>query len=290
MLNNFSYPGLPFCGGVAHQKYLSAEKGIEAAHAGGCSHWYVDGSLIGEMVGDWDEARVDNLKKLIRETGVQPIFHGNFKAPLGSDVEDFRAAAVCYVKKEVDIASKLGAPLIIHGGGIVEPKMIVQAKKNALNNYLKSIVELAEYAAERSVDLYLENLSNYKNYRPFHYVYTNEEEYDYILGNLPDFKNVFLFLDAGHANVGDGKPAEVIRKYHHLIKGISFSNNNGMQDQHFGINDGTLDYKELISAIEQTGWKGLVAFETRNQSTETSLKELVALREVVAEQEDTACV
>lgn len=136
-------PTVPFCTGVAHQKYLSAEKGLQTAVEGDCTHWYIDGSLFGEMVDDWTEARIVSLQAQIEASGVRPIFHGNFKAPLGSDVEAFRVAAVEYVKKEIDIASRLGAPLIIHGGCIVEPKMVLMAKKVALEHYLKSVQELA---------------------------------------------------------------------------------------------------------------------------------------------------
>lgn len=272
---------LPFCNGIAHQKYLTAEKGIKTAYETGCSHWYIDGSLIGEMVSDWNEARISNLNELILSTRIQPLFHGNFKAPLASDVEDFRAAAVAYTKKEIDIASQLNAPLIIHGGCIVEPKTIIQAKKIALENYLKSIIELADYAKKKNVDIYLENLSNYKNYRPFHYIFTCAEEYDFILRNLNNHTNVYLFLDIGHAHIGEGKPADVIINYHKKLKGISFSNNNGIQDQHLGIGDGSIDYAELILAIHQTQWSGLVAFETRNQSTEQGLQELINLHQAI---------
>ncbi|WP_205836233.1 hypothetical protein [Iodobacter violaceini] len=90
---------LPFCNEITHQKYLTAEKGIKTAYEMGCSHWYIDGSLIEEMVSDWNEARISNLNELILSTRIQPLFHGNFKAPLASDVEDFRAAAVDYTKK-----------------------------------------------------------------------------------------------------------------------------------------------------------------------------------------------
>ena len=32
---------VPFCTGVAHQKYLGAEKGLETAIEGNCTHWYI---------------------------------------------------------------------------------------------------------------------------------------------------------------------------------------------------------------------------------------------------------
>lgn len=266
-----------FCLGIAHQKYQSAEDGIQEAFNSGCTHWYVDGSLIGEMVENWNDERIENLNNTIGTLKISPIFHGNFKAPLASDVEDFRVTAVKYVKKEVEISQKINAPLIIHGGCIVEPKLIVKAKKIALNNYVTSIKELAEYAGERGVDIYLENLSNYKNYRPFHYIFTHMDEYSYVLDKLEAYSNVHLFFDIGHANVCGGEMVDVINNFHNKIKGISFSNNNGIQDQHFGIHDGTIDYEPVMASIYKNNWQGLIAFETRNQSAKDAFQDLVNL-------------
>lgn len=270
-MNTSNYPS--FATGIAHQHYLPAEEGILKAAKDGCTHWYVDGSLHGEMVADWSFERIDNLNNLIKEYNIQPIFHGNFKAPLGSDVDYLREAAVQYVKQEIDISAKIGAPLIIHGGGIVEPKKIVLAKKKALDNFIKSVKELAEYAKYKSVDIYLENLSNYKYYRPFYYVFTHMEEYDYVFENINN-DNVYFFLDAGHANIGEGDPIEVIKKYHKKIKAISFSNNNGEQDQHFSISRGTVNFTEFVNVLNKNEWKGIIAFEIRDKSTNDSIKEL----------------
>jgi len=265
---------LPFGSGLAHQRYLSAEQGIKVAYENECTHWYVDGSLFGEMVNDWNEERIHLVNNLVNQFGIKPIFHGNFKAPLASDVEQFREAAVDYVKKEIDISSALNAPIILHGGCIVEPKTVVIAKRKALDNYVKSVLELANYAKENEVDIYLENLSNYVNYRPFHYMFTHFEEYEYVF-NLIKNDNVFFFLDIGHENICNGDPERVIRKFHKKIKGISFSNNDGIKDQHFGINRGTIDYHIISKAIFETKWHGLVAFEARDVSTKTAVQELL---------------
>lgn len=233
------------------------------------------------MVDQWDESRISNLVNVIAEKHVTPIFHGNFKAPLASDVEQFRFAAVQYVKKEIDLAHQIGAPIIVHGGCIVEPKKIAQAKQIAIENFVKSVRELALYAAGLDVSIYLENLSNYKYYRPFHYIFTYLEEYDYVLTRV-GLENVYFFLDIGHANICQGDPAAVITKYGDRIKGISFSNNNGAQDQHFGINKGTLNCRAVVRAIVESDWKGLVAFEVRDQSTEKSVEDLLTVYRSVA--------
>ncbi|MFL1553082.1 MULTISPECIES: sugar phosphate isomerase/epimerase [unclassified Pseudomonas] len=262
-----------FCTGLAQQKYMGAEKGLQTAVEAGCTHWYIDASLYGEMVEDWTETRIAGLQGQIAKTGVKPIFHSNFKAPLGSDVEAFRTAAVQYVKREIEIASRLGAPLIIHGGCIVEPKIAPMAKQVVLERYLKSVQELALYAEARGTDIYLESLSSYVNYR----IFTHEAQYAWVLEHLQPHANVYFCLNAGHAIIERGLPAAVLRKYPHLIKGIAFRNNSGAQDPYLQEHDDSCDYADVVQAIVETHWQGLVTFETRTQTAKAALADLALM-------------
>ena len=252
-------PGAPFCIAMAQQKYLAAEKGLQSAIDGGFTHWYIDGSLLGEGAEDWTDARVASLQAKIAASGVQPIFHSNFKAPLGSDVGAFRAAAVEYVEKEIDIASRLGAPLIIHGGCIVGPQRVQEAKAIALAQYLKSVRALAQYAEAQGTDIYLESRANYVNYR----IFTDEAQFACVFEHLQAHSNVYCLLDAGHAPVDTRLAAHVVRKYHGLIKGIFFSDTTRAPD--IG------DYADVVRAIVDTRWKGLVAFEAKAALAELAL-------------------
>lgn len=274
---NANYSDLPFVSGIVLQQYHVAEEGILAASKNRCSHWYIDGSLPTDFIDGWSEERINNLKKMIIKYGVSPIFHGNFKVPLASDVEQLRIAAVNYTKAEIDICHKLSASLILHGGAIVEPRLIIKAKQEALKNYLLSLKELAEYAGEKNVTIHLENLSNYKNYRPFHYIFTHMDEFDFIFDQIKQFSNVDFFLDIGHANICEGEPLQILRKYHSIIKGMSFSNNDGEKDQHFGINSGTINYQEIMAEIIKCNWHGIVVFETRGKTIDQSIADLALI-------------
>lgn len=269
---------IPFVKGYAQQEYLSAEEGILCAKKEGCDYWYIDGSIDSEFPTNWHSSRVDGMLKLIEDYSMKPIFHGNFKSPLASDVEEIRKAAVMYTKKEIDLACLLGAPLIVHGGVVVEPRLIRKVKEIAIKNYLYSVSELFEYALQKNVDLYLENLCNYKHYRPFYYIFTHEEEIEYVLSAL---QGVYLFLDIGHANVCDGDPIELIKKYHSKIVGMSFSNNDGEHDQHLGLNKGKINYEFIIKTIIDSNWSGIIGFETRGKTTRESILELNAIYQKV---------
>ncbi|MBI6912192.1 sugar phosphate isomerase/epimerase family protein [Pseudomonas palleroniana] len=252
-------PAVLFCKGLAQHNYQATEKGLQTADEEGCTHWYIDGSLYGEMVEDWTEARIAGLQAQITLTGVTPIYHSNFKAPLGSDVEAFRGAAVEYVKKEIDIASQFSAPLVIHGGCLIEPNRGQMAKQMALECYLKSVRELALYAETKGTDIYLESLAHCVNYR----IFTDEAQYAWVAERLQAQRNVYFVLGVGHANIESGWLAHVVRHYHPRIKGISF-----------GLH---ADYADVVQAMVETRWRGLVTVETHHRSPHQALADLAAM-------------
>ncbi|MBV9575434.1 MAG: sugar phosphate isomerase/epimerase [Gammaproteobacteria bacterium] len=265
---------VPFATSYALQEYLSAENGLFEAKKANYTHWYIDGSLEENLPDTWGIKRITALQDSIDKLNVRPIFHGNYKLPLASDVNILRKTAIEYVKKEIDLASHFHAPIIIHGGAVVEPRLINKTKQLAINNYLHSILDLIEYSQNKNVEIYLENLSNYKDYKPFHYIFSHMPEFEYIFDRI---QNVKFFLDIGHANICDGSPVEIIKKYHTKIVAMSFSNNDGKRDQHLRLNKGTIDYKQIISIILACQWKGMVAFETRGISPEQSVYDLFNL-------------
>lgn len=245
----------------ALQDYLAAEVGLQTAMTQGYSHWYIDGSLEGEGPADFTVERIAALNEIIAATGVKPVFHGNFKAPLGSDVDALAASALDYVKKEVDVCASLGgAPLIVHGGGVVEPRLVKKARERGLNRLITNLRELVAYGKERGVEIWLENLCNYTRFHPFYYICTTEDEVERVLDSVP---GLHLFLDVSHAYVNEGDPLSFFSKLSHRVVGMSFSDNNGDRDSHFPLGRGNLDFSALVDAIQRTGWQGLIGFETR---------------------------
>ena len=126
----------------------------------------------------------------------------------------------------------------------------------------------------------LENLSNYKNYRPFHYIFTTAEEYKYVFDRI-SAGHVHFFFDVGHGAICEGDPLTIIKEFHHRIWGMSFSNNDGIRDLHLGIHQGLIDYQKVVDIIVETAWKGVLAFEVRGRSFNQSVDDVVKLFENV---------
>ncbi|GAB7529083.1 hypothetical protein PS3A_14920 [Pseudomonas sp. 3A(2025)] len=260
---------------AAQQNYLSAEAGLLLAQQEGYSHWYIDGSLEGERPTDFDTSRVLALNRLVLETGIKPIYHGNFKAPLGSDVKALANSALDYVKQEVDLCQALGCQsLIVHGGGVVEPRLVREACKIGLGNLIENLGQLVAYGKQHGVDIWLENLCNYTRFHPFYYICTTEDDIETVLTAVP---GLHLFLDVSHAYVNGGDPLSFFNKFNSRIRGMSFSDNKGDRDSHSPLGRGTLDFSGLISAVTRTQWQGTIGFETRGSTLTDSVNFLNGL-------------
>ncbi|TKF74161.1 sugar phosphate isomerase/epimerase [Vibrio kanaloae] len=258
-----------FMDGSIIQQYHGAEDGALHASNNGYSHWYIDGANYEDSPSQWSNDRIEKMLSLMSELQVKPIYHGNFKVPLASDVPVLRKAAVEYLKKEIDLSSKLGAPLILHGGGIVEPRYVKDALNNAIESYVETVQEAKNYADDVGVELWLENLSNYRKFHPFYYVFTNINEYRYVLDSVKDIKMIY---DVCHEKVGGGDPVEVFSSLHDRIAAFSFSDTDGQRDSHWPLGVGSIDFDGLTRKIIEKNWNGFVAFETRNVDPKENIK------------------
>ncbi|QIY59008.1 sugar phosphate isomerase/epimerase [Streptomyces sp. RPA4-5] len=268
---------LPFATGVAVQRYLTAEEGLEAAREERCSHWYVDASLMEDMPHNWSQERSRKLVEAAEEHGLSPILHGNFRAPLASEIPEVRQASLEYVRSEIDLAARTkSTALVIHGGAFVEPRPTKAHRDAALERFTSLLSIIEGEAADKGVEVWLENLSYYPKSRPFSYVFTREADFATVLDAIPQVKFV---LDVGHANVNQALALPAFEAFAPSIAALSLSNNEGNQDAHLGLGDGTLSVRELTDAIRAKNWSGVIAFETRNASVEAGIDYLRAMWE-----------
>ncbi|MFF7231787.1 TIM barrel protein [Streptomyces sioyaensis] len=263
---------LPFVTGVAVQRYLTAEEGLEAAREEGCSHWYVDASLMQDMPHNWSRDRRSRLVATAADYGLRPVLHGNFRAPLASEIPEVRAASLDYVRSEVDLAASIGAEaLVIHGGAFVEPRPTKAHRDAALERFVSLLSVVEREAADKGVEVWLENLSYYPKYRPFSYVFTREADFSEVLAEIPHLKFV---LDVGHANVNQSMALPAFMSFAPSIAALALSNNSGGQDAHLALTEGTLSVRELTDVIRALNWSGLIAFETRNEGVSAGVEYL----------------
>lgn len=255
---------LPFVTGVGVQRYLPAEDGLADAYEQGCSHWYIDASLLSEMPSAWDQRRRAALAHSAAGLGLSPVIHGNFRAPLATEIPQLQEGTLAYIREEIKLAADVNAAaLIIHGGAYVEPRPTKSNRALAFQRFLALLSSVVREANDQGVEIWLENLSYYPKYRPFTYIFTRDSDFAEVLDELPQLK---FILDVGHANVNQAAALTMFSAYFTSVAALSLSNNAGDQDSHLALDQGTLSIAELLARIRDAGWNGVIAFETRNAS------------------------
>lgn len=254
-------PAPAFLNGFGLQNYSKAEDGIVEAARQSATHWYIDGVIPDNFPGRWSEERIAALRELMDQLRVQPIFHGNFKIPLAYEIQEMREAGIRYTMSEIDVAQRLGAPVIIHGSVLVENKDPYRLRARAIELFLDSVRRIAHYAAERAVPVWVENLPDYrKHHRPFQYCFSNVAEFEAILSQVP---YASFILDVGHGSIEAENPITTFDRLHNRLVAFSFNDNDEVRDLHLPLGKGRVNFEALLARIRETGWSGYIFFETR---------------------------
>lgn len=253
---------IPFISSFAAQRSLPYAESIKFAAENNCQIFYVECASRVDCVTSFTPEKIASLKSLARDHGVRPIVHGNYRNPLSSEIELIRDAAVKHAMLEVDLAEELEAPLIAHGSALFTHSIINEYKRGALLAFKDSVARLGEYAYPKGVEIWVENLEFYRDKHPFYTIYSKLDEYESLLSDVPD--NVKMILDVGHEHIS-GNPITTFSKLKEKIAAVSLNDNDSVHDTHMALGKGTLDISGFLSAMDESGWKGIMAFETRGR-------------------------
>lgn len=247
--------------GFAVQKALPVFESMALATEQNATHFYVEGSSKEDNASMWNEAKLAAVREHMRANALSAIYHGNYRNPLANEIPEIRRAAVRYIKQEVDIAAELNAPLIVHGSCIFTHKNVLPLLKKANEDFADGINEIASYAAEKGVEVWLENLEYYRNKHPFHTVFSKNDDYRSVFARID--RSVRFIIDIGHENISSNRPAETFREHAERVVAISLSDNDGIRDSHSDLGDGNLDFRAVLEEIKNSEWTGYLTVETR---------------------------
>ena len=193
----------------------------------------------------------------------------NFKYTVHSPIMDIniaslneaiRQTSVNEIKKSMDLATKIDADLVVvHPGNV--PFMGRGLEDLIYEIGKKSIIELNEYGQDIGVIPAVENMPDFEGAM---------HKDIYVLSEMLESIDTAMTLDVGHANTLGYAPNEM---YFSSIKHIHMSNNFGDDDTHLPLNEGSIDFKEVIDLFESKNYKGIYMLEvTSNDSVEKSLE------------------
>ncbi len=253
----------PFVRNYIAQRSLSYPESLLFAVENHCQGFYIEGSSREDSVMTFDDEKLSLVREGCANHGMLPIMHGDYRNPLSSEIGMVREAAVNYARREIDVAAKLGAPIILHASGLFTHSKVPDYKAQALVEFGRSLQALSVYAGDAGVEIWVENLEFYKDRHPFFTVFSRFEDYVSVLSKAPT--NVKMILDVGHEHIAEGDPAKVIRVLGGRLAALSLSDNDGVRDGHLPLGRGALDFSTVLSAIEASGWEGNIVFETRGR-------------------------
>jgi len=200
-----------------------------------------------EVLSDSD---IDFFKNILNRAGVNVTLHSTFYDINLATINSFlkQATVACY-KNYLDLAHRIGAKvMVLHGGylhkdAIEIPGLIRVARENLLEN----LKILADYGEKKGVIIGLENSPPNRNML----MIPGWEKQIELLNEL-NHPNVKAVWDMAHAFLHGLDLNEYYRHIKEYLVEIHIHNNDGKEDLHLGINQGSIDYQSFFSANEVT--------------------------------------
>ena len=205
---------------------------------------------------DMDDARIMKIKQVLTETGMEisSFIPAQFRYPtnIATTDEQIRKNSVQYLKNNIDVAEKLGAPYVsLCPGFSLQGEKLSDSRKAMMS----SLKELVEYAKNLKTTLLLE---------PAHametdHVLTVDHGMDVVdeLGR----ENMGLCIDLGHLHVNKESIVNVVEKVKDYTVHYHMDDNNGGSDDHLVPGEGNIDFGIFLTKLKESNYNGYLAVE-----------------------------
>jgi len=219
-----------------------------------------------ELVGEPDKFDPSLVRSLCEEFGLR-VFSvlGWCIAP--TDSRDLahpdptvRARSVAYVKRGVDFAKEMGAPIVVvipAPAGRITPVGVAdteEAWREAIETEwtcaVTSLREAASYAEQKGMILAVEPINRYETF-----LIRNVDEGLRFVREV-DSPAIKLHLDTFHMNIEEPDPAEAIRKAGNLLVNMHVSDSNRE-----AVGRGHTDFQAMMRALKEIEYQGALVLE-----------------------------
>lgn len=206
-----------------------------------------------------DEINIESLESYsLKYTVHSPIVDMN----IASLNKAIRKASIDEIKKSIDIARKLDSDIVVvHPGSI--PFLGRDYEEKIYDLADSAIRELGKYGDDLGVNATIENMPDFEGF-----MYKDMER----LNQTLEENDMFMTLDIGHAYHSGHSPEEM---YYDRIKHIHAHDNNGDDDSHYALGEGSIDLKHIIETFESKNYDGIYMIEVNDKdSVKNSLEYL----------------
>ena len=207
--------------------------------------------------------KVTGLRKKAESLGLE-VFqtHGRIKGFRGDPEED--AAILENARRDLIVAKTLGAPVcVMHGvatgrvGADADPQWVRDLNFDMFNKILA-------YAKQYDVKVATETFGDALDGSVCDFFGNCHEfipSFDRIAAEGDNAKYFTACADVGHCNKamrfnGNPTPADFIRRLGNRLGILHLHDNNGMTDQHNIPYTGIIDWKDVLTALDEVGYNG----------------------------------
>jgi sugar phosphate isomerase/epimerase len=193
--------------------------------------------------------------ELVVETGARYLLDPRFKhqPTLLSNDPDGRARRLDFYTRAIRIARDLGAGVVSLWSGVPQEGLAKELGWTRLKEGLGAVLDEADRAGVRVAfepepGMLVENMAGFTRLRK----------------ELP---RIFLTLDLGHAHLTEAQPvAEVVRAFASQIINVHAEDMRRPVHEHLPFGAGEMDYRPILAALDEVGYRGLVAVELSRDS------------------------
>lgn len=173
---------------------------------------------------------------------------------------EYRAKAIDYIMRNVDLAAEVGAPIVIvipapsgRPAPHRNPTAAADWQKAAKVEWELAVIsvrEAAAYAQVKNISIAVEPINRFESFLV--------NNVDQGLNFIEDvgLRNVKLHLDTFHMNIEDSQMGEAILKAGSLLTSMHLSDSNRC-----AIGRGHIDFKEILKALADIKFQGSLILE-----------------------------
>lgn len=193
----------------------------------------------------YSKEELPDLAKRIEKWRGHPLtFHGpmrNVEVTSARNSVEWQLLFENYARAFV-FAARFGATsMVVH----THERNITKAEKPALQDQcLNNLLALASMSSKEGIALRVENVSLPHKGEPLF----DEDEYIRLFDHMP---NVQALIDIGHVHVTNWSLKNLLEKLKGRIGGFHLHNNDGLDDSHNWLDEGTMDIDNALSLINE---------------------------------------
>lgn len=209
-----------------------------------------------EVKGEPDQYDAKKLRELMESYGLEASsIAGMYPWPtderdLANPDEKVRRRAVEYVRRCVDFASQIGAPLVIVvPSSVAKVRPLVPVEKEWKLS-VNAVREAGKYAQDHGILLAVEPINRYETYL------VNTAEQALKFASEVGLENVKIMLDCFHMNIEEADPAAAIRRAGKELIHVHVADSNRQS-----VGRGHTDFRSIVRALKEIGYNRYLAME-----------------------------